>query len=485
MRVHLVLIFSFPFPYHFFLPLLKYWYKGCDSKCLYKQQYLQEVIFIRMLDRYVKTLYKEMKDCGFQVPLDPAELFENATGPVVDWLRACIERGFDVNSANACGRTFFLWFVAKHTMRRDLLFKACEFLCQNGADVNRISPGDGKNALMTVLVGTTSNYNVALIVKTAVMFVHYGTNVNHRDNFGRDVLEYLVFFPAVEKLGSFLPLIKAILENGFDINHAYNVESFLELLYDVVADSIIKPSLVAYDMIELFLENGLDVNSSDGDAQYLLLYLASDLLQRTTTKKKLDLVRLLIRHGIDVEKRDFKGRTALISLCTRAHREIDKEFIELATLLLDSGVDARARTKNGETALDKLIESCEFNRYLKDAVHLLIRRGVGVSKFDLAMPPERHSECYHMVKQAYFDLLNRQEIGGDIPKTIRDEVVGTVHSSIRKNLFDFVLRRQLAGPIPLSVKVPQFFSDSDALRRGQKRKREKKTLTVLRRGYQH
>lgn len=115
-----------------------------------------------------------------------------------------------------------------------------------------------------------------------------------------------------------------------------------------------------WDIVELALEQGADVNAPDAAEQtpLLLAVMMSNIPQ----------IRFLLRKGANVNAADYVGETPLISACTLGK-------VSVAKLLLASGANVHAKTKSGHTAL----HSAAFNGKLA-CVELLLEQGADVNE---------------------------------------------------------------------------------------------------------
>ena len=117
------------------------------------------------------------------------------------------------------------------------------------------------------------------------------------------------------------------------------------------------------EMVKIFLANGVNVNKLDCEEEDTALICA-------VRKENIDLVRLLLANGADVNVTNHWGDTALMWA-------IEVENVELVQLLLDNGADVNAREKNGVTAL--LLAA---NEEKTEMVKFLLANGADVNVAD-------------------------------------------------------------------------------------------------------
>ena len=82
----------------------------------------------------------------------------------------------------------------------------------------------------------------------------------------------------------------------------------------------------------------------------------------------LEIIRLLIRSGADVNVRVRSGKTPL-------HAAAAKNNLEICKLLVAAGADANAKDNSGQTALVKTIPHGFTSPYFKEMVELMVKHG--------------------------------------------------------------------------------------------------------------
>jgi len=107
-------------------------------------------------------------------------------------------------------------------------------------------------------------------------------------------------------------------------------------------------------LIELLVESGLNINARDHKYEMNALQILMTLYKGAGT---LEVVKLLIEKGINVNETDKDGHNALNSLCLSYK---GTHFAELVNILLESGVDIKMTDQRGRSALHCLCDLQNF-----------------------------------------------------------------------------------------------------------------------------
>lgn len=125
-------------------------------------------------------------------------------------------------------------------------------------------------------------------------------------------------------------IVKLLLSRGADVHQKSNYD-FTALYFAVVYN---QPKIV-----EILIAGGANVNQTTGDP--LLM----------STGNNLEMVKLLLRHGANINAQTEGGWTVLIKsvfILGEPHPEV----VQVVQYLIDSGADINLSTKDGQTALD-------------------------------------------------------------------------------------------------------------------------------------
>jgi len=112
------------------------------------------------------------------------------------------------------------------------------------------------------------------------------------------------------------------------------------------------------EMLKLLLENGANVNGKDTNGATLLI--------ESVRMGRIEVMRLLLDHGADIEAKDNEGMTAL--MWTAFWGKLD-----IAKMLLERGAKLDATDDHGHTALSFAMSGPVKN---PEVLNLLRERGV-------------------------------------------------------------------------------------------------------------
>ena len=165
-------------------------------------------------------------------------------------------------------------------------------------------------------------------------------------------LVYLLESYFVDKL---YPIIKLFIISGANLKiKSSDGESLLELAVKIKN----------FDIVELLVNYGADVDKLDSDKLYdiIKLYLASStdlktkslggksLLELAIKINNVESVELLLKHGIDVNQLDSDKNTQLTKLLDRDY--LNKNQKKIAKLLLEAGTNVKVKNIYGDNAID-------------------------------------------------------------------------------------------------------------------------------------
>lgn len=197
----------------------------------------------------------------------------------VEIVQLLIEHHADVNVMNNEGNTP-LFFVDN--------IQVAELLIKHGADVNATNKTD--------FIPLHSAYNVEI----AQLFIKHGALINQRNIFGQTPLGTC----------SELEIMKLLIDHGADI-HCYEDQT---IPWCVVHD---------YHMMKLFINHGANINA---------LYTSEANILTAMQNIPFDVIELLIKSGLNINHRDKYGYTALGRFALRG-----SQTEGLVELMIDNG----------------------------------------------------------------------------------------------------------------------------------------------------
>jgi serine/threonine-protein phosphatase 6 regulatory ankyrin repeat subunit B len=246
-----------------------------------------------------------------------------------DVVAALLAAGANVNRANNHGTTALNWASAEDTTIVEMLLAA-------GADVNQ-ADNDGKTALMQA----TERGRTAIVE----MLLAAGANVNRTNSYGETALmEASLMGHAV--------IVEMLVEAGADVNVTNNDgKTALDLagkkhfVVKLLTEHMLFPAVHAGDVAKtrLLLEKDFNlVNLVDENGETALAW--------ASHRGDVDMVRLLLDYGADVNIAPKSGWTALMAASERGH-------VAVVKMLLRNGVFYNDVDEDGRTALSVATEN--------------------------------------------------------------------------------------------------------------------------------
>jgi ankyrin repeat protein len=259
-------------------------------------------------------------------------------------LALCVELGLDIDSKEPeFGTTPIFWAV------RNGHHAAVKFLASQGVNVD-CQDIDGRTPL-----SWAAQHGLGDLVQT---LLDYGANPDVKDGrdwtpltFAASCGETIVVRTLLDRgsnLSSYAsiipsrrPLTRAVINKNADI---------AAILLEVGADRTeavhalcMSTAIQARDLptLKVLLSHAVDSNidTADGEVGALCEALSTD---------NIEIVRMLLSHGADPNKRDKLGRTPLITVVVKG---LVTEWEAMINILLDAGADLDATDKEGKTAL--------------------------------------------------------------------------------------------------------------------------------------
>ena len=244
-------------------------------------------------------------------------------------LNTLLAKGADLNAQDKNGRTALIWAVKKKYIEEEYFEE--EYLLKN----------------------TSLKKEYLEIVK---VLVENGADLDIQDNEGKTALiwavkkEYLEeghfeeeYFLKIEK--EYLEIVKLLVENGADLDIQDN-EGKTALIWAVKKEY--------FKIVKLLVENRADLDIQDNEGKTALIW--------ASIKENFKIVKLLVENGADLDIQDNEGKTALIWAVKKEYLEeghfeeeyflkIEKEYLEIVKLLVENGADLDIQDNEGKTAL--------------------------------------------------------------------------------------------------------------------------------------
>jgi ankyrin repeat protein len=252
-----------------------------------------------------------------------------------------LARGADIGILDSHGMTALLHACASGHM--DLV----KFLADLGADTDASGPG-GCQALCDAMreANRHAEFGSAKQVQASTIefLFEHGLEINRRDKTGTSPLSLASFFVDVD-------MVKLLISRGADLN-VRDGKGYSALMIACLWASYRSRSLHGpqgdFEIIKMILDEGCETESEDPESGDTALIYAS-------IAARLDIVRLLLDYGADVNARSFDGMSALrhiICRCQFMEARFGHTYGDVAELLLARGADPNFRLDDGETDLE-------------------------------------------------------------------------------------------------------------------------------------
>ena len=307
-----------------------------------------------------------------------------------------VENGADVKMKDKEGLT-----ALHHAVKFNKL-EMVTFFVEKGLDVNALTKRQG-TTLHIAAVANADNRVVPYLIEK-------GADVNRRDGDGCNPLMIALLYYR----GG---VAKHLIEAGTDVTHTDFARN--TALHYATAPSYALPGTVTrMDIVKLLVEKGADVNAKN-EAGLTPLMKASQMLNPS-------IAIYMIEKGANINEQDMFGKTALMFAAETSKADTVK-------VLLEKGADKTLRTNTGKTALDlaevyeirTLLEDPEveskFKGFTKSDIDLLNR--IFEAPSDISVCPiclefaERKDGCMYMThacRNPHKELFATYSVGGKV-----------------------------------------------------------------------
>ncbi|MCP3922889.1 MAG: hypothetical protein GY714_09915 [Desulfobacterales bacterium] len=249
-------------------------------------------------------------------------------------VKQLVENGADVNKKNKYGDKPLRFAITYnfHDIAFYLIEKGADPLCENKYKMNYLHT-----------LAQSSNYNKKHIkdeLRLAKILIEKGIDINSKDNGGRSSLNLALGRKKIE-------LFKFLINNGstIDFDSVVNNDRFTRTTNPFLF--VIRNRFEDLDLLKLFIKKGADVNKKD-DGGATPLHWAC-----TREVSWLDAVDILIKNGAVINSKDRLDNTALHYAATSA-------WPEIVHLLLRNGAKINGKNSAGETPLYLALRAHNF-----------------------------------------------------------------------------------------------------------------------------
>lgn len=149
--------------------------------------------------------------------------------------------------------------------------------------------------------------------------------------------------------------LNSFIRNGGNVNEKYDGKSLLHFAIDNCGKNY-------FEVIELLINNGADINSNQSNYKEIPLHRACARI-----RPRMDIIKLLLERGSEVNTENITGKTPIF-YCNFNFS------VELLNLLLNNGADIKHTDKYNNTILHDDYIMCgdieDFEEYLKIIISL-------------------------------------------------------------------------------------------------------------------
>lgn len=327
----------------------------------------------------------------------------------VEAMTLLLDNGANVNGTNATGATALMWAATDIEKVRLLLAR--------GADAKAVSQR-GRTALFLAARSEPS-------AEIAKVLIAAGADMRAVDGAKMTVLH-------AATAGGDIETIRLLVNGGADVN-AVDFAGFTPLIHAASNRSL--------EAVRLLLAKGADVNARSGDGSFQKVKAGSIALGHFTPLTASvalatpQLVKTLLDAGASVKTTDVRGMTPLMLAVAN-----DRQDIDVIRMLIARGADVNAKSLSGETALDWAVKIGA-----KPAIDLLRQSGGVETPHEGVNVPAAASADIHTAIKRSRTLLSRASMVA--------AANGGCASCHSHNIIDTVERASVAKGLPADEKL--------------------------------
>uniref|UniRef100_A0A7N4PHI5 Ribonuclease L n=1 Tax=Sarcophilus harrisii TaxID=9305 RepID=A0A7N4PHI5_SARHA len=270
-------------------------------------------------------------------------------------VKQLLEEGADVSIKTEGGWT------PLHNAVKESNKDIVELLLEKGADPHIRKENGATPFIVAAIVG-----NVELLE----LFLSKGANINEYDNHGFTAFMEAACYGQQSAL-------EFLYEKGAEVNLGRQTSEEQKKLRKGGCTALMDAARKGHiDVVKILLEKmGADVNARDNMGRNALIHTFRD----PKNKNVREIVRFLLKSGIDVNVKGEKGKTPLILA-------VEKEDVELVQMILEkSGTNINDMDSDENTALLIAVKNDQF-----DIVQLLCQKGADLNCGELIMAAQRN-----------------------------------------------------------------------------------------------
>ena len=249
-----------------------------------------------------------------------------------DWYklaRILVEHGADVNAENNNGKTPLHMLSESYMYKNDYILDHARLLLEHGAEVNM---RDKDNQTPLLLAMGRDWYKLARIL------IGHGADANAENKDGKTPLHLLLESRGHDERDA-LDLTRVLFEHGA-VENRRDRDNQTPLLLALGRDW--------FNLARVLVAQGADADAVNNNGKTSFHLLSESRIH--DEGDALDLVWLLLEHGMEVNRRDKDNQTPLLLAMGR-------DWFKLARILLEHGATADVENNDGNTPLHLLSES--------------------------------------------------------------------------------------------------------------------------------